>query len=243
MPSFIQLFWSCLSAFTSVEELDLDLNAGLVYDWKMGHPGGVGGAGYRVPNFTPEITLVQEMVAAAFHGLSSLTTATSNQMHKIPIDFIGKLSELRILKIATCTGSSPEELATAISSHADLEELHITANKSTSAHNYSVTGNVIRAANPLKTITIEEQPYQGQPSFLSIDIIDALLAHANTLTKLNIEQDLAEFIADPEILDALLRVLPQLKFLHYCTIRMRVPNNLLSQRGYVADGTHFWTME
>ena len=75
-PSFIRLLWSCLNAFTSVKELELDLNAGLVYNWKMGRGEG---AGYRAPNFTPEIILIQDMVAAVFPGLTSLSTAASKQ--------------------------------------------------------------------------------------------------------------------------------------------------------------------
>jgi len=243
-PTFIQLLWSCFKAFASVRELELSLNAGWVYDWKMGRCGG--GAGYRIPNFTPEMILVQDMAAAAFPGLTSLSTVASNQMHLTPIDFIGTQSGLRKLKIAACTGSTPGELAAAIGAHADLEELYIKANSPTSVSAESVssiTGDVIRAAKHLKRITIEEQPYQGQPSLLDVDIIDALVEHADSLTNLHIEQDVAEFITDPAILDALLRVLPQLKVLHYCTVRMRVPDNLLSKRGYVAKDTHIWQMD
>jgi hypothetical protein len=241
-PSFIQLLWSCLRAFTSVRELELDLNVGSVYNWKMGRGDG---AGYRVPNFTPEMILVQEMATAAFPELSSLSTSASNQMQHTPVDFIGRLSGLQKLKISACTASTPEELAAAISGHADLDELHITANNPTSVpvtSPYSVTGGVIRAAKHLKVVKIEEQPYQGQPSLLSTDMIDALLAHADTLTTLHIEQDRAEFIADPAVLDALLRVLPRLRALRYCSVCMRVPNGLLSQRGYVASGTQYWDM-
>ena len=242
-PSFVRLLWSCLKAFTGVKELELDLNAGFVYDWKMGRGGG---AGYRVPDFTPEMVLVQDMAAAAFPGLSSLSAAASNQMHRTPIDFVGVLSGLRTLKIAACTGSTPAVLAAAVGGHAHLEELHVIANKPSTAPaggKFSVTGDIIRAAKHLKTIKFEEQPYQGQPSFLTVDMIDALLAHADTLTTLDIDQDKAEFITDPAILDALLRVLPRLKVLHYCAIRMRVPNNLLGLRGYVAKDTHFWQMD
>jgi hypothetical protein len=239
-PTLIQLIWSSLNMFTSIENAELDLGMSFVYNWKLGRTG----AGYRIPNFLPEVVLVQEMIASAWPGLLSIDITHNNRADRTPISFLGQLSRLRDLHIPTHTGSTPEELAETLGCLRDLKTLHIVGNKAkSSTATLSVNASVIIHASSLTSLNIEEQPYQGEVAFLNMEIIDAIKAHADSLQELRIEQDRCEYIADVEVLDSLIQVLPRLTKLLDCDIQMRVPNNILSQRGYIPAREHGWDME
>ncbi|KAF2497534.1 hypothetical protein BU16DRAFT_317176 [Lophium mytilinum] len=144
-----------------------------------------------------ELTLLHSMIAAACPGLQDLTYPS----RPLPMDFLTSFPELRALQFEGFSSTPAAAALPILQGHKHLDSLALYgfpslygshhSNRSGPDDGSSITPDVVKAMNPLRSFEIAHMSSDGNSPYLTSEMVVAMRAHCSTLRRLKVHSGVA----------------------------------------------------